>query len=86
MAGPTLSRSPTITVSSRSGSMWVSAGPRDVVFGQRQDGRHERREVVVGQLVERELRGGAGDLLAGFEVAGIAARQRGAAEQQLLVR
>ena len=55
-------------------------------FGQRQHGRHERREVVVGQLVEGELRRGAGDLLAGFEVARVAAGQRGAAEQQLLVR
>ena len=48
------------------------------------DALDERGEVVVGQIVERELRGGAGDLLGGFEVARVAARQRRAAERQLL--
>ena len=60
--------------------MCVAAAARDVLFRQRQHLRHERREVVVRQIVERELRRGAGDLLGGLEVARVAARQRGAAE------
>ena len=66
--------------------MWVSAarvrssGVSASTFG------HERREVVVGQVVERDLGDGATDLLGGLEPARVPARQRGATQLQFLCR
>ena len=58
----------------------------DVVFAQRQHLRDKRREIVLGQAVQRDLRGGARDLVGGLEVPGIASRERRAPELQLLPR
>src|SRR5690349_17577915 len=48
---------------------------RDVVGRYTFDTRHEFGEIVVRQIVERDLRGRARDLLSGFKVPGVAARQ-----------
>ena len=59
-------------------------GPRDVA------GRHplylgdEIHEVVVGQIVQGDLGGGAGDLFGRLEAARVAARKGGDAQSQLL--
>ena len=81
----TLSRSPTMTVSRRAGSMCCAPprGDRPAQSSASTCGTNVA-EVVVGQIVERELRRGAGDLLGGFEVARVAARQRRAPERQLV--
>src|SRR6187431_3224519 len=58
--------------------------PRHLVAGDALDPRDELLEIVVRQVVERELQGGAPDLLAGLEAARIAARQRRDAERELV--
>ena len=59
---------------------------RDIRLVDRQHARHERREVVVRQPVERELRGAAADLLGRLEVPRIAAREPRASRFELLPR
>ena len=61
----------------------VLGDARDVVLVDGQDPGHEGGEVVVGEAVEGELDGSAAELFGGFEVARIAAGQRGTAELQL---
>ena len=50
------------------------------------DPRDELGEVVVGQVVERELHDAARNLLGGLEVARVAARERRDAERELVAR
>ena len=59
---------------------------RHIVDGHLLDPGHELREIIVGQVVERDLRDGARDLLGGLEVARVAARQRRDAKRELLGR
>ena len=68
----------------RAGSRWRAITRDDVVARDALDPRHELREVVVGQIVERELHRRARDLLGGLEAARVAARERRDAERELV--
>ena len=81
---PITSRSPTIERDQPLGIEVFGGRARDVAGGDPLDARDELHEVVVRQIVERDLRHGAGDLFGGLEVARVAARERGDAERQLV--
>ncbi len=75
--------------------LWRDAAGRAVIedyaiagmgHGTPLDSRDELREVVVRQVVQRDLRDGARDLFRGFEVARVSARERGQPERELLRR
>ena len=57
---------------------------RHLVGRQPFDPRNELGEIGVGQIVQRQLRRGAGDLVGRLEVARVAARQRRRRQPQLL--
>ena len=78
------SKSPTMSVVRRAGSRWRAITRDTSSLVTRSILGHELLEVVVGQIVERELQGGAPDLLAGLEAARVAARQRRDAERELV--
>ena len=78
--------SPTITARQAIGVDVRRRGPRQVVGRQAEDARNEGAEVVERQVVERHLGDRAADLLGGFEVARVAARERRATELELLRR
>ena len=75
-----------MTARKRTGSMCAAAARVRSSGVKREDLRDKRREVVVGQVVERELGRRARDLLGGLEPSRVSARQRRPSELQLLGR